>query len=197
MNKQILFISIFFFGLLNPINAQTKVDFIEEYIDFEINETHFSINGIYSFDNQNKKAVTQQIYFPFAEKIANIDSIYIINLNTMEYIPFTKQEKGIYFDFLLLPEEIVDLNISYRQVVAKKNTYIVTTTGFWGKPLNKATYSLATPLNIVIDSCSYTPNDKKIEENKIYYLWEMNNFMPVLDFEFTINDSNVNSFIKQ
>jgi len=61
------------------------------------NYDNFTINGIFSFSNLNNKTETQQIIFPFANETNSIDSIRIINLNTLSDQCFTKLKKVRYF----------------------------------------------------------------------------------------------------
>ena len=168
------------------LQAQQPVSFFEEHIDFVLDSTCFSINGIYSFRNGSDQAVNEHIVFPFADKTSGIDSIRIVNLNTLKEVPFARLESSVSFEFGLLPRDTVDLNIFYRQKVATKNTYIITSTQTWGKPLETAVYSLTTPADLLIKSLSYTPDSIKAEHGKRVFKWERHQFMPVRDFEIVI-----------
>ena len=170
------------------INAQRAVDFIEEYIDFEIDKTYFYINGIYTFRNNSEKETRQTIYFPFAEEAEAVDSIRITNLNTVRNVPFRKQKSGISFMFSLSPKDTVNLNIFYRQKSGKTNTYIITSAKSWGKPLEKAVYTLKTPEEIKIESFSFAPDSQKQIDDKRLYLWEKENFTPDLDFVVVVEE---------
>ena len=187
MKRQLLFIIITFL-ISGTVKSQRNVSFVEEYIDFEINQNHFSINGIYTFCNNGEKEAKQNILFPFAEKTALIDSIRVTNLKSLEKVNFKKLESAISFEFLIQPNDTVDINIFYRQKPCKINKYIITTTKAWEKSLEKAVYTLTVPLDIKIESFSYFPDSQEEINGKILYLWEKFNFEPDIDFEFVIRD---------
>ena len=173
------------------VTAQRTVDFIEEYIDFEIDETGFYINGIYTFCNSSEKEINQLIFFPFANEAKAIDSIRVTNLNTVKNVPFDRRERGISFTFTLPPKDTVNLNIFYRQKAAKTNTYIITSAKSWGKPLKKAVYTLKTPADMRIESFSFAPDSQKGIGNKQLYSWAKEDFTPDLDFVVVVEERSV------
>ena len=187
MNKYILLV-VLLLSVSLSIKAQRNVSFIEEYIDFDINYTYFSINGIYTFANNGENQIKQRIVFPFAEQLSQIDSIRVINLNSFERIKFKKLKNAISFDFMVQANDTVNINIFYRQKTSKINKYIITTTQFWGKALNKAVYTLAVPLDIEIESFSFSPDSVETKKDRILYLWEKLDFAPTLDLEFIIKE---------
>lgn len=186
MKKYILCIPLLLACTITTVQAQHPVSFFEEHIDFVLDSANFSINGIYSFHNASDQPVNEHIVFPFADKTSGIDSIRIVNLNTLELIPFIRQESSVSFEFSMLPNDTVDLNLFYRQKNAVKNTYIITSTQSWGKPLETAVYSLTTPIELSIKSFSYTPDSNKRDQGKRVYYWEKHQFMPERDFEIVV-----------
>lgn len=168
--------------------AQTRISFFEEHIDFSLNNDYFTINGIFSFSNLNNKTETQQIIFPFANETNSIDSIRIINLNTLSNLSFTKLKSSILFKIAVPANDTVDLNIFYREKKSSTNKYIITSTQSWGKPLNKAVYSLSTEKKIKIKKFSYQPDTVKNINDKKLYLWYKTEFMPQKDFEITLDE---------
>jgi hypothetical protein len=167
--------------------AQNPVSFIEEYIDFQLTDTFFTVNGIYVFKNNSSVAASENIAFPFATETALIDTMRVFDLINQKNIKYQSMSKGVSFGLNLLPHETLNINIFYRQPIARKNTYILTTTKYWGKPLEKARYSLTALKNIKINSFSYQPDTTMIENNKNVYLWKKYNFQPNSDFEIQIN----------
>lgn len=177
------------FLLFAPVylGAQNPISFTEEYIDFQITDNFFTINGIYTFKNNAPTAATQNIAFPFAVETALIDTIRVFDLTNMKSIKYRSMAKGISFSLNLLPREILNINIFYRQPIARKNTYILKTTQYWGKPLEKARYSLTVLKNIKINFFSFQPDTMMTENNKNVYQWKKNNFQPDSDFEILID----------
>lgn len=189
MNRFILlFVSSFL--IFQSVKSQGSISFLEEYIDFEIDEKYFSINGIYTFTNAGSKVAIQHISFPFAKNTLDIDSIRVFNLNLMQPVDFKVYEKSIFFIVEVFPHDTLEINIFYRQKVERTNQYIITTTKSWGNALRKAIYTLTVSPVIKIESFSYPPDlQKRIGENSFYF-WEKKEFDPDLDMEFVIEEES-------
>lgn len=183
MKKSGLVYGMIFFFWPFALKAQSPVSFFEEHIDFKLDSSYFSINGIYSFSNSSSQKITRQIVFPFACASSTIDSVKILDLNTLQLLPFGKLANAVSFEITLQPKDTLDVQIFYRQKASKKNTYILTSTKTWGKPLDHAFYTLTTPQATVIDSFSYSPNGVKVVGNSKCYQWEKHHFLPTQDFE--------------
>lgn len=168
--------------------AQATISFFEEHIDFSLDNNYFTINGIFSFANKSNMLQTQQIIFPFANETHSIDSIRIINLNTLSNLDFIRLKSAVIFKITVPANDTVDLNIFYRQKKSSINKYIITSTQSWGKPLKKAVYSLSTEKELNIKSFTYKPDTIKIIDDKKLYLWNKTDFMPKNDFEIILDD---------
>jgi len=186
--NSVIFFTAILFGAISNLKAQSGVLFLEEYIDFSLDSNYFSINGIYSFQNKNNRAVNQQIMFPFADKSTEIDSIRVVNLYSGEKIDFIRKDSFIYFAIYLPVNDTVDVNIFYRQKTSAKNKYIITSTQSWGEPLKTAIYTLTAEKNLKIKSFSYSPDAVKELENSTLYTWKKHNFMPKEDFEVMLEE---------
>ena len=187
MKKYILCLCLLFVSMSLYLQAQNHVSFFEEHIDFTLDTNFFIINGIYSFRNETESDVSQQIVFPFTDKTATIDSIRIVNLNTRRKIQFNRLENSVLFNFMFPAKDTVDVNIYYRQKTSTINKYIITSTQSWGKPLEKAVYTLTIDKNLKIKSFSYVPDSTEEAVNKRLYFWKKQHFMPKIDFEITID----------
>lgn len=188
MKRYVLYLALLLLASTSlRLHAKNQVSFFEEHIDFSLDMSYFIINGIYSFHNETENDVNQQIVFPFADKTVIIDSIRIINLTTGRNIQFKKMENSVLFNFTLSPKDTVDVNIFYRQKISITNKYIITSTQSWGKPLEKAVYTLTTEKNLRIKSFSYLPDSVIDVNDKKLYTWEKHNFLPKYEFEITID----------
>ncbi len=187
MRKPILWFVLLIGCYSLNLRAQKPVSFFEEHIDFALESEYFSINGIYSFCNTSGTEINQTIIFPFADKTTTIDSIRIVNLNSGKTIKFQRLESSVLFNFTLSPKDTVDVNIFYRQKISVVNKYIITSTQTWGKPLEKAVYTLTTEKTLKIKSFSYPPDSVEAIKDKRIYFWEKQQFMPTSDFEITID----------
>lgn len=159
--------------------AQQKLGFIGERIDFVINSSRFSINGIYYFSNISEQEIRQTILFPFSKNTDTIAVERIYNLSYAENISFQKFENAMAFKILVLPKDTVIVNIAYSQKTVKENTYILKSTQTWGQALKSAAYSLTFDTSVQIDSLSLKP-DSLI--NGVYF-WNKQDFYPNEDFK--------------
>jgi hypothetical protein len=181
---------ILLIGIL-PVYAQGKIFFFEEHIDFELDSTYFSINGIYSFHNQTDMEINQRIVFPVAVETIQVDSVCIINLNDLSLIQFQCLKKAFTFFVKMPPCDTVDVNIFYKQKAAKENTYIITSTQSWKQPLKKAIYTLITSFPVDEKRFLYPFVSKEIINGKILYRWEETNLMPDKEFDVVVVVENV------
>ena len=183
---RILILSGLFFLLVSRMNAQVPVAFPSEYIDFKIDSSYFTINGIYTFQNKTGKEVYFKIEFPFGVNTSLIDTIRVVNLKSLQPVHFKTNHQNISFYLNISPYDTVQYNIFYRQPSAIVNTYILTTTKSWGLPLDYAVYSLTANKSVKIKSFSMEPDSSKYDLNNITYYWRKQNFVPQADFEVII-----------
>lgn len=169
-------------------NAQIPIAFPSEYIDFKIDSIYFSVNGIYTFKNKTDEYIRFNIIFPFSSNITIIDSITVFNLSKLKNVYFKKYDQNISFYIELFPFDSAYYNIFYRQKLAKKNTYILTTTKSWGEPFQTAVYSLTSDKNIKILSLSMKPDSVVSDTYNNTYYWNKRHFMPENDFEVIIDE---------
>jgi hypothetical protein len=92
--------------------------------------------------------------------------------------------KSILFPLEMQPLDTVYINIAYTQTLLKNNIYILRSTQAWGKPLQKAQYTLTVQNSFSIENISYSPDS---QEDNVYY-WEKYDFLPSKDFEVVLND---------
>ncbi len=184
MQKITLSIILFLCLLTGMLQAHNAVNFFEEYIDFSIDQQHFSVNGMYSFCNNTEKPQMQPILFPFSEDVSKIDSIRIDNLSSSNKIPYRCLNKSLAFEFIIQPYDTVEIHIYYRQPISTVNRYIITSTKAWGKSLEKAYYTLTANKEIergIIDF-SYAPDSISNDNGIKTYYWKKYDFMPERDF---------------
>jgi hypothetical protein len=164
--------------------AQEKppVSFTEEYIEFSLKKTIFTVNGNYFFVNHTANIVSKEITYPFPVKLSDIDSIHIFDNLQGKFLTCKKLPKEVTFRITIPPHDTVRLNIFYKQKNVKDTVrYILTSTKNWGEPLKKAEYTLETDKTRKIQSFSYPP-DKSSSSDKLKYYWSRKDFMPETDF---------------
>jgi hypothetical protein len=159
------------------------VSFIEEYIDFTIGKSGFETNGIYVFANTGEREIRQEIQFPFALGVDSVEVLRVYNFSYNKEIPYRTLKKSIAFLLEMQPFDTVYINIAYTQTLLKNNVYILRSTQAWGKPLQKAQYTLTVSDSLSIETFSYPPDSQK---DNVYY-WEKQDFLPSWDFEVGLN----------
>jgi hypothetical protein len=164
------------------LSAQDHLEFIGEKIDFSINDTRFSVNGIFRFVNNSGHDIHQTLLFPFATGTESLIVNRVYNLTYNDNLDFQQNNNRIAFKLIVLSKDTVNLNISYSQSTDKLNVYILESTETWNKPLQEAQYSLTFDHSISIDSLSLKP-DTMI--NNTYY-WRRTDFLPVDNFKIWI-----------
>lgn len=164
------------------LSAQNKLQFVGECIDFDINPSRFTTNGIYIFTNSTGHEIVQTILFPFSDDADSIQVKRVYNLSTSQNLDFQMVSKGVVFKVFVETEDTVAINIFYSQTTERENTYVLKSTQTWGKPLQTAKYSLTYDELVSIDSLSYKPDSK---EGNVYY-WNKNEFSPNEDFKILI-----------
>lgn len=164
------------------IFSQEKLQFFGEKIDFSINDSMFSVNGLYLFINRSNRKINQTILFPFAQGAASVKVKRVYNLTYNQNLIFQQKYNGISFKLVVLPKDTVYLNIYFSQRTGFENVYLLESTQTWNNPLRIAEYSLKCDNSIIIDSLSYDPDS--IVKN-VYY-WTKENFYPKDNFKILI-----------
>lgn len=182
MKTRVLLIIFSLLTIYSEAQNRIPLHFFSENIDFNLDEKHFSVNGIFAFCNPGDKDLIQKIIFPFADYTRSIDSIRIADLREMKLIPFLTQDKSIIFNLKIPAQDTTEINIYYRQPSSDINEYILLSTQTWHKPLEKAVYSLTVAKNIRIVSFSYQPDSVYETNNQKVYLWKKADFMPERNF---------------
>jgi len=100
-----------------------------------------------------------------------------------------QSEKGAMFKLLIPPGGELAYRIAYGQKpVSGEATYIITTTQYWKKPFEFAKYSFSYPDDLSLDFISIPPDSTSISNEKTHQYWEMENFMPEVDFIFKFTE---------
>ena len=177
MKMKTFFLMLFCICFANTF-AQKPVSFVEEYIDFELNDEYFRVNGVYYFVNNTGDTINKAIRFPFASTLSSVHHIRVFNLSYGQHINHQPQKSSVSFHFPMQPHDTVCLNIAYDQDLEQKNTYILRSTQTWGEPLKEAVYSLKVEGDNRIEAFSYQPDST---DQNMYY-WKKKQFYPEKDF---------------
>lgn len=166
-----------------PIKAQ-NIRFYKEDIVFQLTRDTFEVSGDYFFKNDTAADVNKSIFYPIYTDslIATFESVFVYDNQLNQFIKFTKNNAGIFFNITIPAYGSTKIKISYKQKhYGNYAIYILTSTKSWGKPLELANYSLISN-NLKIKTFTLKP-DKEINfSNKDIYIWSRKEFYPENDF---------------
>jgi hypothetical protein len=114
-----------------------------------------------------------------------VDSFVVKRVYNMTYnqnISFQSKKNGLIFKLTILPEDTVNINITYSQKTQKENIYILESTKTWNSPLRFADYSLTFDSTVSIKQVSYKPDSIKDGE----YYWHKTDFFPDRNFVISV-----------
>lgn len=178
--------SLFLFCLLSlffQVQHKNTFSFREEYIEFRLKGSVFTVNGNYIFVNNSDYEVSSDINYPFPVALPDIDSIHVFDNSQGKFLRYKKISKAILFRLEMIPHDTVKMNIFYRQTGVKDTVrYILTTTKVWGEALKRGEYTLKTDPGTHIKSFSYPPDKQVTRGNHQIFYWHKKDFMPVKDF---------------
>jgi hypothetical protein len=164
-----------------------QLDFFREDLTFQIDSTNFTVSGQYFFRNNSSSQRQTLINYPLPRLTDGplFDTILVFS----EESPAKPLE--LYFHDTLVSFRITVEPVSDKQITifysqqhnGNYAKYILTTTKYWGKPLQLAEFRLVVPPYINIQNC-FEPPDKisEFDDVSIYY-WKRQNFSPSHDFE--------------
>jgi hypothetical protein len=178
------FLLIFFTAVfLFQLKEKPPISFTEEYIEFRLRESTFTVNGNYFFVNNTAGLVSKEITYPFPVPFSKIDSVRIFDIAKGTLVQYKKSGQVVVFHLNIQPADTVRLNIFYREIKVKDTAcYILTTTKNWGEPLQKAQYTFETEKSRRIKSFSYPPDNSTRTDKAQKYSWTRKNFLPDKDF---------------
>jgi hypothetical protein len=182
----IIFIAGCCFGQdeINP-RPVSLIDFFKEEITLSVSDSVASVNGLYYFRNNSEHEGKMPIVFPFYADSASLfpDTInaYIVSEKDTTHLDYRKtgEHDAVMIGIPLTPKGITIWHLDYKQkILGPRATYILTSTGAWGKPLEDATYRFIVPASfkevLVWPEADSTINRGKSRE----YLAHRIDFMP-------------------
>ncbi|MBN2425520.1 MAG: DUF4424 family protein [Calditrichaceae bacterium] len=174
-------------GLNNFLPAQDMV-FFQEEIYIKIENNRCIIDGTYYFKNINSEDIKRVLYYPFPvdNNMTYPDSIFIKDIEKQQRIHFTKYKQGVAIPMIVKAHSISIIRVYYTQkTVVNEAEYILKTTTFWGKPLEKAEFIVELSDNFKLVKLSYD-HDSMVKKNGAkFYKITKTNFMPDKNLKIT------------
>ena len=167
----------------------SKVLFVKEHIDVRVlNEALFEVQGEYFFTSGDGNAGVSTLFYPFPIDSASLypSFIHVSSMERSDSVSFRKNDRGIFFPVTVHPGDTSGIEVVYRQQVKKRSgTYILTTTGAWGRPLRNSSYSVCVPQALTLNYMSYESDSVFVKGKNVVYSFFRSCFMPDRDLFFT------------
>ena len=181
---KVLHIIVFLFLWQISGYAQDIISFEKEDISFEIRDSVFIVQGIYYFNSETEKQYSILYPFPTDTIYSKPFNIKVTNLHSKDTIIYKTKKDSSSIGFPVLISGVTPIIISYsQQLKSNKAKYILLSTNYWDKPLMQVDYKLIVGLNFNVKKFSIPPDKMIILDNKKIYLWQKENFTPMIDFE--------------
>lgn len=168
--------------------SAATLEFTSEDLVFSLYGNVWKLKGDYVFSNYSTDVVTQQIYFPIPVDSTS-SGAQDVTLSLVKSLPgqsckiMSVKPEGFWFELVLPAKTIATCKISYwQQLRGTKAKYILLTANSWGKPLEKAKYTLYVSNKIRVKKLSLPDPVFKQRWFSVRYIWEYSNFSPQTDF---------------
>src|SRR5450759_279425 len=89
------------------LQERPPVSFTEEYIEFRLTNSTFTVNGIYFFVNNSTNIVSKEINYPFPVALSDIDSVHIFDNTQGQFLGYEKMQNKVAFRVTIRPKDTV------------------------------------------------------------------------------------------
>lgn len=182
-----LLILICFINLTSSGFCQLEnIEFVEEEITIELNDSMISVTGLYYYHNPGKQDRNISLMYPFPQNkfYGKAENVFAFELNEpYKDVLAQANEHAATVRLSIEANRQKALCIGYSQkLYGNRAEYIVSTTRGWDKPLNLAGFELIVPDQLKIDSLAYIPYDTLVGMGKIHYYFKEKDFWPESEF---------------
>ena len=152
------------------------------------------IRGIYYFCNSDSLPASTTIYYPFPVDSTLVYPHYIEVVRLADRLPvsFLQKTEGITWK-QKVPSRFTDsVRVVYRQRVRHRcGRYILTTTQYWKKPLERAEFTVISAAGITLDFWTFQADSVRMQNGRLVYHSHQKNFLPESDMllEWSCDDS--------
>ena len=162
--------------------SMSELSFFKENITFTICAPDtIEIRGIYWFSNTGNDSVTTTIYYPFPLDTGEVFPHYIevTRHGTRKAISYRQVTNGIEWRQTVPARGLDSVLVVYRQKVKKGvGQYIVSTTKFWDKALQKADFEVRIPKRMVMTFWTFQADSISTTRDMIIYHSHFDSFLP-------------------
>jgi hypothetical protein len=160
--------------------AQTTspVHFAREEVVLNVRPGVLEVMGDYHFQCAGPSPLTARILYPFP-----LDSLHAWpDSIALPGHAYTAGDSGILFNLRFQPGKEDSFHVFYRQPLrGRLARYIVTTTQRWGRPIDRAQFSVTVPAALRNVRLSYLPDRTERRDSLVTYSFARKGFMPSED----------------
>jgi len=166
-----------------------ELQFSAEKIEMRVTGEEVGVKGYYYFRNNSpQRSIHRLLFYPFpVDSIHNfpyIIDVYYLSSGKKILYGSKKPAKLIYFPVDLPPHSTIAVVVEYHQSIRANNAkYILHTTKYWGRPLEKADFLVWIPQGLQDVKLSYQPTKVETLDSQIKFIIERRDFFPHRDLE--------------
>jgi hypothetical protein len=156
-------------------------DFYRENIIITVEDSIAEVEGAYYLFNNNvdDTKITLAYPFPVNEDLKFPSVVSVFDKTHKNEIHYRKGKKSISFPVSISALDSTIILINYTQKCTNKNfEYILTSTKYWGKPLELAEFTIEINNNLKLISHSYEFDSAYTDKDKKCYYFKEENFLP-------------------
>ena len=146
------------------------------------------VTGEYFFTSSDGTGCRQKVIYPVpVDSVAQYSFYFSVRreVDTAE-IAFDRIAKGIAFGVDVPEGDTAAITVVYRQLFSgNAGRYILTTTSYWGHPLENSNYTIRVPANTTLKYLSYECDTVYMAGKNLIYSFYKKRFMPDRDLMFT------------
>lgn len=161
--------------------VEAPMQFREETIHVTVNPPDMTVDALYIFENHSEIALNMGMYYPFPlePELAYPHQVDVKGAR------FKRTPTGLLWKLSLTPHGAATVEVKYTQrCLGALARYILTSTAFWNRSLEKGHYRVDWPSTLPNVSVSY-PGTRRSEGGREFLEWEANDFMPTKDIVVT------------
>jgi len=153
--------------------------FTQEKIRIEVREDSYRLDGSYVFENSGPAPVQRSLFYPMSPTSTPPESLVVEDPDSRKQIAFVQGEQGFSFSLTVSPYRSQELRVVFVQRAPRHRLeYILRSTREWGRPLERAKYSVHIPPSCKLLHLSLHPDKIVQDADGTLYSVLRENFMP-------------------
>jgi hypothetical protein len=170
-----------------PAASAQLINFYQEEILIRVYGDSCAVTGTYHFRNQTDQKIAHELFYPFpvTPQLPEPVSVEVTDVPAHRSLPWTKVAGGIVFLTTFAPQAEGTYEVRYIQLTpCGVMEYILTSTGNWGIPLKRATYTIVSPGKYSLIDCSIAPDTSWRSRGETISVARRSDFMPDCNLRF-------------